>query len=92
MSNDENKLTTTTYLPNYSLNRYFLTYLLKIEDAYSFNILLFARWFIHSLQHFFFQFGNWIFFCSYLQMLQLCTYSNCSIVTASTDELVVFRK
>ena len=89
MSNDESKLKRTTYLPNYSFNRYFLTYLLKIEDAYSFNILLFARWFIHSLQHFFF---NLDFFCSYVQMLQLCTYSNCSIVTASADELVVFRK
>ena len=57
MSTDESKLKRTTYLPNYSFNRYFLTYLLKIEDAYSFNILLLARWFIHSLQHFFFQFG-----------------------------------
>ena len=54
MSNDESKLKRTTYLPNYSLNIYFLSYLLKIEDAYSFNILLFARWFIHSFQHLFF--------------------------------------
>lgn len=60
MSNDESKLKRTTYLPNYSFNRYFLTYLLKIEDAYSFNILLLARWFIHSLQHFFF--SIWIVF------------------------------
>ena len=50
-----------------------------------------VRWLVYSfiLTVFFLQFG---FFCSYLQMLQLCTYSNCSIVTASTDELVVFRK
>ena len=60
MSSDESKLKRTTYLPNYSFNRYFLTNLLKIEDAYSFNILLLARWFIHSLQHFFF--SIWIVF------------------------------